>query len=117
MYVNKSLEQPLSHPKNTHFRLVPVAEGVASPPLKAAAVSYTAYATAAPSVLSQIKVNTSLLSPEQLKYLNELHQANIDAFGGDAASVTLFGEDTGAAAATLLALSPLADGLFHVRFW
>lgn len=40
-------------------------------------------------------------------------QANIDAFGGDAASVTLFGEDTGAAAATLLALSPLADGLFH----
>ena len=83
MYVNKSLEQPLSHPKNTHFRLVPVAEGVASPPLKAAAVSYTAYATAAPSVLSQIKVNTSLLSPEQLKYLNELHQANIDAFNED----------------------------------
>ena len=40
-------------------------------------------------------------------------QENIDAFGGDAGSVTLLGGDSGAASATLLAMSPLAGGLFH----
>ena len=38
---------------------------------------------------------------------------NIEAFGGDPDSVTLFGEDSGAASATLLAMSPLSKGLFH----
>jgi carboxylesterase type B len=38
---------------------------------------------------------------------------NIDSFGGDPESVTLFGEDSGAASATMLAMSPLADGLFQ----
>ena len=85
MYVNNSTDRPLSHPKNTHFRLVPVIEGVASleSPLTAAAVSHTAHASTSPSVLKQIKVNTSLLSPEQLKYLDDLHHANIDAFNED----------------------------------
>jgi len=40
-------------------------------------------------------------------------QDHIHSFGGDPGSVTLFGEDSGAASATLLAMSPLADGLFH----
>ena len=40
-------------------------------------------------------------------------QHNIGVFGGDAHSVTLFGEDSGAAAASMLALSPLSHGLFH----
>lgn len=40
-------------------------------------------------------------------------QANIKAFGGDPQSVTLLGEDSGAASATMLTLSPLAKGLFH----
>ena len=40
-------------------------------------------------------------------------KANIDKFGGDPGKVTLLGEDSGAASATLLAMSPAANGLFH----
>ena len=38
---------------------------------------------------------------------------NIDKFGGDPNQVTIMGEDSGAASATILAMSPLATGLFH----
>jgi len=40
-------------------------------------------------------------------------QKNIEKFGGDAGKVTVFGEDAGAASVTILAMSPLANGLFH----
>jgi len=40
-------------------------------------------------------------------------QKNIEKFGGDPNKVTVFGEDSGAASATILAMSPLATGLFH----
>ena len=40
-------------------------------------------------------------------------QKNIAKFGGDPNAVTIFGEDSGAASATILAMSPLATGLFH----
>ena len=45
-------------------------------------------------------------------------QDHIDSFGGDPGSVTLLGEDSGAASASLLAMSPLATNsngtdLFH----
>merc|ERR1711988_1104458 len=40
-------------------------------------------------------------------------KANIEKFGGDPNKVTLFGEDSGAASVTLLAMSPHANGLFH----
>ena len=40
-------------------------------------------------------------------------QKNIEKFGGDPNKVTIFGEDSGAASASILAMSPLATGLFH----
>ena len=40
-------------------------------------------------------------------------QKNIAKFGGDANKVTIMGEDSGAASVTILAMSPLANGIFH----
>lgn len=40
-------------------------------------------------------------------------QENIAAFGGNPASVTIFGESAGAASVEFLMLSPMTDGLFH----
>jgi len=44
-----------------------------------------------------------------LKWVKE----NIAKFGGDPGKVTIFGEDSGAASVTLMAMSPMAQGLFH----
>ncbi|XP_048829098.1 carboxylesterase 3 [Brienomyrus brachyistius] len=40
-------------------------------------------------------------------------QANIESFGGDPQSVTIFGDSAGGISASLLVLSPLSSGLFH----
>jgi len=40
-------------------------------------------------------------------------QKNIEKFGGDSSKVTIMGEDAGAASVTILAMSPLANDLFH----
>ena len=40
-------------------------------------------------------------------------QKNIAAFGGDPDNVTLMGEDSGAASASIHILSPQSKGLFH----
>merc|ERR1719150_3674772 len=49
---------------------------------------------------------------DQLAVLNWVKE-NADKFGGDPDKVTIFGEDSGAASVTLMALSPLGRGLFH----
>ncbi|XP_055231079.1 carboxylesterase 5A-like isoform X2 [Gorilla gorilla gorilla] len=40
-------------------------------------------------------------------------QKNIEFFGGDPSSVTIFGESVGAISVSSLMLSPMAEGLFH----
>lgn len=49
---------------------------------------------------------------DQLRALQWV-RANVDAFGGDADNVTVFGESSGAASICVLMTSPLADGLFE----
>ena len=49
---------------------------------------------------------------DQVMVLNWV-KANIGKFGGDPDKVTIFGEDSGAASVTLMAMTPLAKGLFH----
>lgn len=49
---------------------------------------------------------------DQLMALKWVKQ-NIEAFGGDVNSITIFGESAGSASVEYLILSPLAKGLFH----
>ena len=49
---------------------------------------------------------------DQIMLLNWVKE-NIAKFGGDPDKVTMFGEDSGAASVTLMAMSEKAKGLFH----
>ena len=49
---------------------------------------------------------------DQIMVLNWVKE-NIAKFGGDPDKVTMFGEDSGAASVTLMAMSEKAKGLFH----
>lgn len=56
--------------------------------------------------------DTNLGLRDQIEALKWV-RANIAAFGGDPADVTLFGESAGGGAVTTLMTSPAAEGLFH----
>lgn len=49
---------------------------------------------------------------DQILALTWVHE-NVHVFGGDPSNVLLMGQGSGAASASILALSPRAEGLFH----
>ena len=82
VYVNQTAS-PLTHPKNTHFRVIPMAE-VSEPslPIKPKQALLQPPASTQ-SVLSEIKVNTSLLSTAQQALVQQIHIKNLTAFNDD----------------------------------
>ena len=81
-YVNLT-QEPLIHPKNTHFRALPMVElngqDQLSIPIKPKQ-GLQSRPVNPESVLSQIKINTDLLSPAQQARLKEIHLTNLSAF-------------------------------------
>ena len=86
IYVNHT-SNPLSHPKNTHFRALPMAAAEAEavqPSLPIKPKQALLVPPASPeSVLSQLKINTSLLTSAQQAALKEIHLRNLSAFNED----------------------------------
>ena len=83
IYTNNS-QMPISHPKNSHFRAVPLQAISEVPPSLP-----PAKCTSQPSIfdpqdlLTQFQINTSALSPSQLQKLSDLHLHHIKVFDGD----------------------------------
>ena len=85
IYVNQS-QEPLQHPKNTHFRAVPMVELNSQTQLSIPIRPKQALQPRpvnSDSVLSQIKINDKLLSPAQQARLREIHLTNLSAFDED----------------------------------
>ena len=83
VYTN-NLPVPLSHPKNTHFRAVPLRAVSEIPPSLPPAKSPTLpFALDPKDLLSQIQINNSILSSSQLQLLSDLHLRHIKVFDGD----------------------------------
>ena len=83
LYINQT-ESPLQHAKHTHFRVInmeeqPVIRPISCPVNLLAITSQPS----ADSSLSQIKINTDILSPAQLQDLHSLHRKHWTAFNED----------------------------------
>ena len=82
IYVNQA-KDPLTHPKNTHFRALPMVElnsqNQPSIPIKPKRALQTRPASPE-SILSQMKINDSLLSSDQQARLREIHLKNLSTF-------------------------------------
>ena len=87
LYVNET-KSPLVHGKNTHFRLVPMAEQPVQPPMSCP-VNLLALSTPkqpdSQDIFAQLAnaINTSVLTPDQVGRLNSLHRKYITAFNED----------------------------------
>ena len=83
VYTNHS-HHPLSHPKNTHFKAIPMCKKEDQPSMPLKPKQALQLPPANPeSILSQFKINTSLLSTTQQDRLKEIHIRNISAFNED----------------------------------
>ena len=87
LYVNTT-DGPLVHEKHIHFRIIPMTEELVSKP-ESTAVDHLALSSVQArqpvpdDILSQISVNSSILSPQQITALNDLHRRHITAFNED----------------------------------
>ena len=83
IYTNDS-QMPLSHPKNTHFRAIPLQAISEMPPsLPPPKLTDLPSAIDPQELLSQIQINNSILSPSQLQVLSSLHRQHVKVFDGD----------------------------------
>ena len=83
VYVNRT-SSPLTHPKNTHFRVIPMAEQTEQPSLPLKPKQALIMPAPSPdSILAKIRVNTDLLSEGQQGRLHEIHTRNLVAFNDD----------------------------------
>ena len=85
LYVN-STKGPLHHPKNAHFRVIPMAEEPVSDPISCPVdlLSITTAQRPTPdSILTQLAINKDILSADQINRLDALHKKHITAFDED----------------------------------
>ena len=85
IYVNRA-NKALTHQKNTHFRALPMVElnSQSQPSIPIRPKQALQVRPASPeSILKQIRINETLLSPDQQARLKEIHTSNLSAFNED----------------------------------
>ena len=88
IYINRT-DRALCHQKGAHFRIIPQAPvseaspSTASTTLSAASAAASLPTPSSSEALSKIKINVDVLTPEQLKRLQNLHQLHSSAFDED----------------------------------
>lgn len=97
-----------SHPSTSGEHLAAHGAIVVTPNYRVGALGYLAH----PALTGESGTSGNYASLDLMAALRWV-QANIAAFGGDPARVTLYGQSAGAAHANVLLASPLASGLFH----